>query len=200
MCILSVVVTRPGCLVWDENTVFEVMHMWCDSLYLCAVFSCPSRFSRKCCLLQQSIVGKLCMGCPLLSRSSFFWLSSRWIPGGWRESTRGHLAFVGAWRTECWWRVACWEDATTSFKSKQWVKCWVMKGVWWHQGEWINNVNPAWVYCLYTMRCLNKYKSFLSSCLEMILWFCRMNKWAVWCLKEGADWANNCEALWQMAE
>lgn len=54
-----------GCLVWDENTLFEVMHMQCDSPCLWAVFLCPSRFSCKSCLLEPSIVGKLGMGRPL---------------------------------------------------------------------------------------------------------------------------------------
>lgn len=56
----------PGCLVWDESAWFEVMHMWCDSLLLCSLFSWAYYISSNCGLTRaehcglRSALGVLC--------------------------------------------------------------------------------------------------------------------------------------------
>lgn len=139
MCILSAV-TRIGlavCSVWDENALFEVMHMWYDSLCLCAVFPLPPLAS------PASAV--------YLSRA--LWESSAWgilsavqlpliilmlyIPEGWWESTQGHSAF-------------CRPGEHSADRER--VKCWVVKEAWWDEGEWMNCIEPTrlCLLCLYT--------------------------------------------------
>lgn len=102
-----------GCLVWDESTLLQVMHMWCDSLYLFAAF----RFSWNCCLLELSTAGNLCMWHPPLSCPAFSHYQQCWILGEQRESSRGHLAFSGLENAELG-EVACWEDGVHSFQTR----------------------------------------------------------------------------------
>lgn len=87
------------------------MHMWCDSLYLCEVFW-PTHFDFKCCLLELSVMGHPLLSCPALSK-----LALRWIPRGERELVNPRT--LENWRTQWCWRVACWEEMTSSFQTTQ---------------------------------------------------------------------------------
>lgn len=119
MCILSAV-TRLGCLFWVVNALFEVMHMWCDSLYLCAALF---TWAEHC--------GKAPHGASSAQLSSVLWLSSYWKPGGRRVSTRGKRRPL-LQEQSADGELHAGRTLLPNFKlnAQQLVKCWVVKDAW----------------------------------------------------------------------